>query len=122
MNTINRFDEEVLTMNNYNVSIIYNKIKDIPELKSNLNNEEKSIKGMYSFIFNKAKTMAVNNVAMVKDQIVFNWAVEYFKKTNEELGIKVTVSQEANTEKDSDKKASINEETENSQISLFQEV
>lgn len=122
MNTINRFDEEVLTMNNYNVSIIYNKIKDIPELKSNLNNEEKSIKGMYSFIYNKAKTMAVNNIAMVKDQIVFNWAVEYFKKTNEELGIKVTVSQEANTEKDSDKKASINKEIENSQISLFQEV
>ena len=90
-------------------------------------NEEKTIKGMYEFICNKARTVSQNNVAMVQDNIVYLWAMAYFNKTNEELGINKKVS----TPKKETKKTEVKkeesqeekkEEKKDNQVSLFEEV
>lgn len=49
--------------------------------------DEKNIKEMMDYIKSKAKEQAVNNVAIIEDQNVYDWAIEYYIKSNEELGI-----------------------------------
>lgn len=51
-------------------------------------NEEKNLKDMATYIKNKAKKEAQNNVAVIEDERVFQWAKDYFNKTNKQLGIK----------------------------------
>ena len=83
-----RLEQETIEMNNYNVVLIFNYIKDKDELQEKFDNEEKTIKGMYEFICGKAKTLAQDGVAAVNDKVVYLWAITYFCKSNEELGIK----------------------------------
>lgn len=52
--------------------------------------EEKDLKEMAEYIKGLAKKEAVNGVAIIEDETVFNWAKEYFIKSNKELGIKKT--------------------------------
>ena len=54
-------------------------------------NEEKNLAEMMDYIKNLAKEKAVNNVAVIEDITVYNWAIDYFSKSNEELGIKKDV-------------------------------
>ena len=42
---------------------------------------------MYDFIYSKAKDLAVRNMAMVNGRIIYLWAMAYFNKSHEELGI-----------------------------------
>ena len=58
------------------------------ELDSLYLNKEKNLKGMAEYIKGKARKQATGNVAIIEDAVVFNWAKEYFVKSNEELGIK----------------------------------
>ena len=51
-------------------------------------NEEKNLKEMATYIKDKAREKASGCVAVIKDEVVFEWAKEYFIKSNEELGIK----------------------------------
>ena len=92
MDGLERLEKEAVEMNNHNVILIFNYIKEKESLRDKFNNEEKTIKGMYEFICNKARTVSQNNVAMVQDNIVYLWAMAYFNKTNEELGINKKVS------------------------------
>ena len=39
------------------------------------------------YIKSKAKEQAINNVAIIEDQNVYDWAIDYYIKSNEELGI-----------------------------------
>lgn len=50
-------------------------------------NEEKDLKGMCDYIKGKAKDFAVNGVAVIDDEIVYNWCLTYWQTSNEELGI-----------------------------------
>lgn len=55
--------------------------------------EEKNLKDMAKYITSLAEKEAVNigavnKVAVLEDEDVYNWAKEYFIKSNEELGIK----------------------------------
>ena len=88
MEGIKRLEQEVMEMNNFNVYAIFNQIKDLPELQDKFDNKEKTIKGMYEYVYEKARTVKQGNVAMVNDRIVCLWAANYFKHSNEELGIK----------------------------------
>ena len=108
MEGIERLETEVLEMNDANVSAIFEYLKRKTELHEKFNNEEKSIKQMYQFI----------------------WAVTYFNKTNEELGLKekkvmpptadeVIKKNEEKSKKEETKKTT--EKNEN-QISMFEEV
>lgn len=51
-------------------------------------NEEKSLKSMIDYIKGEARKLAKDNVAMVEDETVYEWAVKYFSETDEVLGIK----------------------------------
>ena len=58
-----------------------------PEMSDIYLKDEKNIKEMMDYIKSKAKEQAINNVAIIEDQNVYEWAVEYYIKSNEELGI-----------------------------------
>lgn len=120
-----RLEQETIEMNNYNVVLIFNYIKDKDELQEKFDNEEKTIKGMYEFICGKAKTLAQNGVAAVNDKVVYLWAITYFCKSNEELGIKkeekkIKSATDASKESISNKEKGIKESDE--QASIFEEV
>ena len=120
-----RLEQETIEMNNYNVVLIFNYIKDKDELQEKFDNEEKTIKGMYEFICGKAKTLAQNGVAAVNDTVVYLWAITYFCKSNEELGIKkeekkIKSATDASKESISNKEKGIKESDE--QVSIFEEV
>lgn len=120
-----RLEQETIEMNNYNVVLIFNYIKDKDELQEKFDNEEKTIKGMYEFICGKAKTLAQDGVAAVNDKVVYLWAITYFCKSNEELGIKkeekkIKSATDASKESISNKEKGIKESDE--QVSIFEEV
>lgn len=130
MEGIERLETEVLEMNDANVSAIFEYLKRKTELHEKFNNEEKSIKQMYQFICDKAEKLKKNNVSMILSNVVFIWAVTYFNKTNEELGLKekkvmpptadeVIKKNEEKSKKEETKKTT--EKNEN-QISMFEEV
>ena len=50
-------------------------------------NEEKNLKDMATYIKDLARKQATNNVAVIEDEVVFQWAKDYFNKSNKELGI-----------------------------------
>lgn len=127
MEGLKRLEQEVMEMNNFNVYTIFNQIKDLPELQNKFDNKEKTIKGMYEYVYEKARTVKQGNVAMVNDRIVCLWATNYFKHSNEELGIKEKkVSpppvKKAENETQQDEKEQKKEEEKNAQISIFSEV
>lgn len=132
MKGIERLEAEVLEMNNSNITAIFEYLKTKNELYEYFNNEEKSIKQMYKFIYDKASKQKIDNVAMISDRMVYLWAVTYFSKSNKELGLKedkkVTPLSSDEVIKNIEKKKAKKEEkapTENKprddQITLFQE-
>lgn len=123
MEEIERLENEVIEMNDYNVLTIFNYLKSRNDLYEKFNNKEKSIKEMYKFICDKAKKQAKNNVAMISDKVVYLWAITYFNKSNEELGLieqKIIKSNDSQIKKNESK---IEEKKlKDNQITLFQEV
>lgn len=132
MDGIERLQAEVLEMNDYNVTGIFDYLKTRKDLYEKFNNEEKSIKEMYKYICDKAKKLAKNNVAMVNDKVVYLWAFTYFSKSNEELGLKekkvmpptpAEVMEKENKKKaKKEEKAPEEKKPDDDQITLFQEV
>lgn len=51
-------------------------------------NEEKSLKNMVDYIKETARKQCKNVYCYVEDEVVYEWAADYFIKTDEELGIK----------------------------------
>ena len=101
MNGIERLSEMVKGQKDKYLQIIVNHLMLQTEMSEVFLNEEKDLKGMASYIQDLAKKQATNNVAVIEDEIVFNWAKDYFNKSNEELGIKkkeVKTSQTNNKE------------------------
>lgn len=70
------------------------------ELDSLYLNKEKNLKGMAEYIKGKARKQATGNVAIIEDAVVFDWAKEYFVKSNEELGIKKNEVKKTDTHKE----------------------
>ncbi len=63
-------------------------LKNLEGIEDLFLNEEKDLKGMCDYVKSKAKELAVNNVAVVEDEIVYEWAEIYWQQSNEALGIK----------------------------------
>ena len=133
MEGLERLEAEVLEINNNNILAIFEYLKTRKELYEYFNNEEKTIKQMYKFIYDKASKQKIDNVAIISDRMVYLWAVTYFSKSNEELGIdkkqKVMPPSSDEVIKYIEKKKSKNEdkilvedEPKENQITLFQEV
>lgn len=85
-------DEALLEIINYLISR--------EDMNEKYLNEEKSLKQMVSFIRNKAQKLAKDNMAMVKDDVVFGWAIHYFDETNEQLGLTETKTSNKKSETD----------------------
>lgn len=126
MEGIDRLEAEVIELDNYSITKIFNYLKTRKDLYEKFNNEEKSMDQMYDYIYNKAKKYEHKRMAMIDDPVVYLWAVTYFIKSNEELGIKAEkeVAPSENEEiKELDKDRTKKEkEDEDNQITLFQEV
>lgn len=127
MEGIEKLEVEVTDMNNSSISVIWDYLKTRTDLYEKFNNAEKSIKQMYEFIYEKAKKQKNGNVAVIMDNVVFLWAVSYFSKSNEELGLnekKVMPPKPAEIIKKIEEKKieNIVEKNKDEQINLFQEV
>ena len=111
-----RLEQEALETNNHNIILIFNHLKEFITQKEKFNNSEKNIKDMYSFICDKARKSATDNVAIIDDKVVFLWAYNYFDKSNDELGItkKAPIP--------SKKETTVKNSNNTSQISIFEEV
>lgn len=72
-------DEAVLEIVNYLISRT--------DMNEKYLNEEKSLKQMIDFIVGQAKKKAKNNRAIVKDEVVFGWAIHYWDEPNNKLNI-----------------------------------
>ena len=127
MEGIERLELEVLEMNNFSVSNMFNNIKNKPELQEKFKKKEKTIKGMYEYVYEKARALQQGNVAMVNDQVVYLWATNYFKYTNEELGItkkglKPETNKKESKKEDKKEEKKAEKKEDNPQISMFGEV
>lgn len=61
-------------------------------------NEEKTLKGMVSYIRSEARKLAEDGVAMIEDSTVYNWAIHYFDESNEDLKISTVPVKEEKVE------------------------
>ena len=88
MNGIERLSEMIKGQKDKYLQIIVNHLMLQTEMSEAFLNEEKNLKDMATYIKDLAKKQATNNVAVIEDAVVFQWAKDYFNKSNEELGIK----------------------------------
>lgn len=88
MDGINRLAKLLEGQKDKYLNIIVNYLMLQTEMNEAFLNEEKNLKDMATYIRDLAKKQATNNVAVIEDSVVFQWAKNYFLKTNEELGIK----------------------------------
>lgn len=77
--------------------------------------EEKNLEDMIKFIHYKAKEQAINNVAILEDETVYELAITYFTQSNEELGL-------VKTQKATIAKNKINEEVKDDKNQLTLEI
>lgn len=88
MDGINRLAKLLEGQKDKYLNIIVNYLMLQTEINEAFLNKEKNLKDMATYIRDLAKKQATNNVAVIEDSVVFQWAKNYFLKTNEELGIK----------------------------------
>ena len=88
MNGIERLSEMIKGQKDKYLQIIVNHLMLQTEMSEAFLNEEKNLKDMATYIKDLAKKQATDNVAVIEDEVVFQWAKDYFNKSNEELGIK----------------------------------
>ena len=72
-------DEALLAIINYLVSR--------KDMNDKYLNEEKSLQQMIDFIMSEAQKKAKDNRAIVKDEVVFGWAIHYWDEPNDKLEI-----------------------------------
>ncbi len=61
-------------------------------------NEEKNLTDMFTYVKDLARKKAVDNVAFIEDNEVFKWIINYYSKSNEELGINNAIIKKSNNE------------------------
>lgn len=129
MNGLEKLEKEVLEMDDPSVTKIFEYLKTRKDLYEKFNNKEKSIKQMYKYICDKAQTKAKSHVAVVEDNLVYLWAVTYFNRSNEELGIKKEKAMPPSAkdvigkiDKEQAKKSEEQTKKQDTQISMFEEV
>lgn len=126
MEGIEKIKAQALEMNDNNVNSIIVYLETRKDMYENYNKEEKSSQQMYEYICNKAELQKKNNVAIIMDRVVYLWAITYFTKSNEELGLnnkkENVVNKKTTTEKkeNTSPKESKKDEKEN-QMTMFQE-
>lgn len=75
---MSKFEDECKNVNDKNLKLICDYLLGREDMQEKLNNPNKSIDKMFSYIRNQAKKKAVNGCAVIKDTEVFGWAVHYY--------------------------------------------
>lgn len=88
MEGIKRLEKMIEGQEDKYLKIIVSHLMLQTEMDEAFLNEEKNLKDMAEYIKGLAKKQATNMVAVIEDEVVFQWAKDYFIKSNEELGIK----------------------------------
>ena len=98
------------------------KIVDYLTTRSDLDNyylsDNKTLKGMVDYIKDEAKKLSKNGCCYVEDEEVYKWSINYFIKTDEELGIK-KINTPIPTQNNVEKKEIVPEKEIFGQLSLF---
>lgn len=99
------FEEELASPENEYIAVIGKYLKDRaltdPSVEEDLKKESKSLKRCFQFIIDEARKVQKNNCAMIKDDVVFEWAVHYYDE--DDLSIDNAVKHEKESKKE-DKK------------------
>lgn len=67
-------------------------LSNIDDLDDKFLNTDKTIKGMVDYIKSEAKKIAKDGYCWVEDTTVYEWSVNYWVKTDDELGIKKPIT------------------------------
>ena len=82
-------------------------------------NEDKSLKSMIDYIKEEARKISKDGYIFVEDETVYKWSIDYWNKTDEELGIKKVPTVTTATVSNTDKKEVVPEVKKYGQLSLF---
>ena len=63
-------------------------LSNIDDMSEMFLNTDKSLKNMVDYIKGEAKKLSKDGYCWVEDGIVYQWAVDYWSKSDDELGIK----------------------------------
>ena len=132
MEGIEKLEKEIIELNNPSITKIFDYLKTRTDLYDRFNNDEKSLKQMYEFIYEKARKHEEDRVAIIENQIVYMWAITYFIRSNEELKLNEKKSTPPTAEEtikkinkkhaEEKEKKKKEEEEKGQQLDLFQEV
>ena len=75
---MSKFDDECKNVKDTNLKLICDYLLGREDMQEKLNNPNKSIDKMFSYIRSQAKKKAVNGCAVISDAEVFGWAVHYY--------------------------------------------
>ncbi len=88
MTGIERLDEMLKGQLDTGLIDVVNHLKEYKDIDTNIFlREEKTLKGMCDYISSKARAIATGNFVMIENGTVYQWARDYFERSNEELGI-----------------------------------
>lgn len=120
-----KFEEECKNVKDANLKLICDYLLGRQDMQEKLNNPNKSIDKMFSYVRSQAKKKAVNGCAVISDTEVFGWAVHYYDEEyvggNEERPLRLNLeSAKAIVKKSVEKKKKPKkEESEWKQETLF---
>lgn len=75
---MSKFEDEYKNVKDKNLKLICDYLLGREDMQEKLNNPNKSIDKMFSYIRSQAKKKAVNGCAVISDTEVFGWAVHYY--------------------------------------------
>lgn len=75
---MSKFEDECKNVKDTNLKLICEYLLNREDMQEKLNNPNKSIDKMFSYIRSQAKKKAVNGCAVISDAEVFGWAVHYY--------------------------------------------
>lgn len=75
---MSKFEDECNSVKDKNLKLICDYLLGREDMQEKLNNPNKSIDKMFSYIRSQAKKKAVNGCAVISDAEVFGWAVHYY--------------------------------------------
>lgn len=75
---MSKFEDECKNVKDTNLKLICDYLLGREDMQEKLNNPNKSIDKMFSYVRSQAKKKAVNGCAVISDAEVFGWAVHYY--------------------------------------------
>lgn len=75
---MSKFEDECKNVKDTNLKLICDYLLGREDMQEKLNNPNKSIDKMFSYVRSQAKKKAVNGCAVISDTEVFGWAVHYY--------------------------------------------